>query len=315
VLQLWRHCLLPILLCWAASLALAFGVLILTIVPWLRAPAISHAAVYPVLFVIFGKAAELATVLGLPLGFAVGARRLLWRRPSWVANSQSGWQRALVATCVLGAALCTLGLAGVNAWSLAPGRMARSALNRARERCFDEPTSSARVPVLGATWICGTSHSPRLEGRLPGSNQRVSFSAGNVQVSDDLLSVDLEDFRLGVRSTGQSPEFRLRTPHATVHGVRSTLGRASLGPWRRAMVSALTGLLLGGLATYLILVRRWRERKSSWVLAFLPALASAATLIGVDHSASTVPVAYLGVPLVGLAVLSVIEKLLKSKLA
>ena len=52
---MWRHCFLPVLLCWAASLALAFGVLILTIVPWLRAPAISHAAVYPVLFVIFGS--------------------------------------------------------------------------------------------------------------------------------------------------------------------------------------------------------------------------------------------------------------------
>jgi hypothetical protein len=315
VLQLWRHCLLPVLLCWAASLALAFGVLILTLVPWLRAPAISHAAVYPVLFVIFARAAELATVLGLPVGFAVGARRLLCRRPLWGTNSLFRWQRALMVTCVLGAALCTLGLASVNAWSLAPGRMARSALNRARERCFDETTSSVPIPVLGATWICGTSHSPRLEGRLPGSNQRVSFSAGNVQISDDLLSVDLEDFRLGVRSTAQTPEFRLRTPHATVHGVRSTFRRASLGPWQRAMVSALTGLLLGGLATYLILVRRWCERKSSWLLAFFPALASAATYMGVDHSASNMPAAYLGVPLVGVAVLFVIERLLRNKSA
>lgn len=250
VIRLARNCLVVMLLTWGSALFLAASGLILAIIPWLRAPDVPRAAVYPVLLIVFGKSAEVATLLGIPTGLAVGASihtRTEPRKSDGKAQrSKSRWRLALALICVIGATFGVLTLACINYWSLSPGRMARSALTTARERCLAEPGApGVAIPIIGAMWSCDKPGMPRLEGLLPGSNRLAWFSAGNVEVSDDLLTVDLEDVRIGVRRTGQTPKMQLRTPHASVHGVRAVFRPAHLGPWLRALLGVGTGFAGG----------------------------------------------------------------------
>ena len=303
--QLTRKCVVATALAWACSMVLSFTGLILAILPWLRAPDVPRAAVYPVFIIVFGKSTELATLLGIPIGLALGANKYSKARPVKIDGVTSplakGWRLELASICALGAILGVFTLACVNYWSLTPGRMARSALATARDRCLAEPgVPGVAIPVLGATWTCAKSGLPRLEGPLPGSHHRAWFSAGNVQVSDDLLTVDLEDVRLGMRPSGAIPKVQLRTPHASVHGVRAVFRPAHLGPWLRAMLGVGTGLLLGGLAAYQILIKGWTSRLFAWTLSATSATCACTVLLAVDTRASSALTAYLWVPLVGL---------------
>jgi len=289
---------------WVIALFLAVLGLTLAILPWLRAPEVPGAAVFPVLLVIFGKSAELAALLGIPIGFALGARRFVYVRRAKISGTNiplgTHWRVVLALSCTAGAILGVICAARINYWSLAPGRMARSALTSARERCLADPAAPAEpIPVVGATWICGKSQTPRLEGPLPGSNHRAWFSARNVQVSDDLLTVDLEDVRLGVRPTGHVPKLQLRTLHASVHGARSVFRPAQLGPWSRAILGVGTGFLLGGLAVHQIVVHRWTRRRVAIALSGTSALTACVVLMLVDIRASSTLSIYLWVPLAG----------------
>jgi hypothetical protein len=210
----------------------------------------------------------------------------------------------LTLSCAIGATLGVTGQAYVNHWSLVPGRMARSALASARERCLEDPgTPGAPIPLLGATWICQKSQLPRLVGTLPGSRLRGWFSAGGVRVSDDLLTVDLDDVRLGVRPTGQIPKLQLRTLHASVHGVRAVFRPARLGAWSRAVLTVGTGFLLAGLAAQWIVANRRMRRRTAWALCGPAAVIASVALFLVDISQTHGPYAYLWVPLAGLVAL------------
>ncbi len=305
MLRLWRQCLVPVVISWVGFLLLAFAALALSLEPWLRTPGTSRAVMLPMMLVVFGRAAELATILGVPTGLALGARRWIDRN----ATNHAGAKGTLVMSCALGALVFTVGLAYVNVWSLTPGRVARAALMMARERCLQEPPRSVPISVLNAAWVCRVYASPRLEGTVPGGTQRISFSAENVRISDDLLSVDLEDFRLN--SAGQSPNLHLHSPHATVHGARTALRPASLGPWLRAMLAATTGFLLAAVAVHRLAFRRWFNRRRVWLFALGSAIASALAFVLVDYGASTIVFAYLGVPVAGLAVMLLSERLLR----
>ena len=311
---LW-NCLIAACLAWVIALFVAFLGLTLTILSWLRAPDIPRAAIFPVLLVIFGKSAELATLLGIPIGFALAARRFVQSTRTKMSATQTPlgphWRALLALCCALGAILGIACLACINYWSLAPGRMARSALTSARERCLAEPgVPGDPIPVLGATWICGKSGLPRLEGPLPGSHHRGWFSAGNVHVSDDLLTVDLEDVRLGVRPSGRTPKLQLRTLHASVHGVRAVFRPAQLGPWSRAVLGVGTGFLLGGLGIHQILINRWTRRKVAWALSGTSALSACVALMLVDIKSGGVLASYLWVPLASVVVFALANGLI-----
>ena len=308
MLRLARNCLLAILIACGASLVLAFCGLILAILPWLRAPDVPRAAVYPVLLIVFGKSAEVATLLGIPVGLALAASVHL--RSEAMANgasrrvSNSRWRVTLALTCALGAIVGVFTLACINYWSLSPGRMAQSALTSAKERCLAEPGApGVAIPIIGATWSCEKSRLPRLEGPLPGSNHRAWFSASDVKVSDDLLTVNLDDVRVGMRQSGQFPQMRLRTPHASVHGVRAVFRPAHLGPWLRALLGVGTGFLLGGIAAYHVFSKRWMRPTSAWALSGPSACCACAVLLVIDIRATGALLAYLWVPLSGLLAL------------
>ena len=312
---LW-NCLIAAFFAWVIALFSAFLGLTLTILSWLRAPDVPKAAVFPVLLVIFGKSAELATLLGIPIGFALAARGFVQSTRSKLSATTMTpqgphWRAVLGLSCALGAALGIACLACINYWSLAPGRMARSALTSARERCLADPGAPGDpIPVLGATWICGKSRIPRLEGPLPGSNHRGWFSAGDVQVSDDLLTVNLEDVRLGVRPSGRVPMLQLRTLHASVHGVRAVFRPAQLGPWSRAILGVGTGFLLGGLGIHQIVINRWTRRKVAWALSGTSALSACVALMLVDIKAGGTLSNYLWVPLASVVVFALADRLI-----
>ncbi len=309
MLQLVQRCLVAACIAWLSVLILAaFGV-ILVILPWLRAPDVSRAVIFPIFLVVFGKSAELAFLVGMPIGFALGARRLVRAAEALGSPVEkiagSHWRLVLTVSCAMGAMLGVTGQAYVNYWSLVPGRMARSALASARERCLEDPGApGARIPLLGATWICNKSQLPRLVGTLPGSRLRGSFSAGDVRVSDDLLTVELDDVRLGVRPTGQIPTLQLRTLHASVHGVRAVFRPARLSALPRAVLTVGTGFLLAGLAAQWIIANRWPRRRTAWALSGPAAVIASIALFLVDVSQTQGPYAYLWVPLAGLIALT-----------
>lgn len=300
--RLLRNCLIGASIAWVIALFSALLGLTLMILSWLTAPDVPRAAIYPVLLVIFGKSAELATLLGIPIGFALAARRFVRVTRAKISGKKTTlgphWRALLALSCVLGAVLGIVCLACINYWSLAPGRMARSALTSARERCLADPRApGVPIPVVGATWICGKSRLPRLEGPLPGSNHRAWFSAADVQVSDDLLTVDLDDVRLGVHPSGHVPTLQLRTGHASVHGVRAVFRPAQLGPWSRAILGVGTGFLLGGLAVHQIVINRWTRRRVAWALSGISALSACVALMLADIKAGSTLSIYLWVPL------------------
>ncbi len=314
--KLLRNCLIAACFAWVIALFLAALGLTLAILPWLKAPEVPRAAFFPVLVVILGKSAELATLLGIPVGFALAARRFVHAARTKTFGSRVSlgphWRFVLALTCAFGAILGTIGSACINYWSLAPGRMARSALISARERCLADPGApGVPIPVVGATWTCGKTQTPRLEGTLPGSNHRAWFSAGDVQVSDDLLTVNLEDVRLGVRPSGRIPKLQLHTLHASVHGARSVFRPAQLGSWSRAILGVGTGFLLGGLAVHQIVINQWTRRRVAWALSGTSALVAALVLTIADVKAGKNLSIYLWVPLASVVAFALVNSLIR----
>jgi len=113
---------------------------------------------------------------------------------------------------------------------------------------------------------------------------------------------------LGVKGWGKAPNFQLRTSHVTVHGVRALFRPARLGFWRRALVASVTGFLLGGLAAYRILVRRWKERRWALLLSVGSAAVAATALMIVDFSATGAAWLYLGVPMSGVVTSALVSR-------
>jgi hypothetical protein len=245
----------------AASLAALVRVL-----PWMVAPDVHLNVALRFARGLLAVALETTLLCAPPIGWAIAAA-LLVERGEARALFSIGMRPLEVVRTTLAPALFCAALAAVAAlaWgteAAAPGRLARSLVEESKRTCETarEPRV-AQVPFVGVTWLCFAEAPPRLTGSVP--RGAGTFSAADLEVSDDLRTLRFSDLRLLMGNAGA---VRVHAAAARISGM-SPFGRASnLRPAARAALLSVTGALLALLAAQVVLVRSYTHRALALVI-------------------------------------------------
>ncbi|MGC4066887.1 MAG: hypothetical protein QM784_20070 [Polyangiaceae bacterium] len=213
------------------------------------------------------------------------------------------WTRAFLAALVW--AMLTFAAGGLANVRLAtPGRVANNLVETARDACVTHPqTVYVTIPVLGSRWLCNGNGPPTLVGEISRSFVGASYSASNINVSDDLTYIELVKLRLSSPAAGGRPALKLAVEGAKLRGVWPLARPTRLGDLGRAAFVSVTAVLLGLVAAALSLVvhRDCRRRWLGVVEGLLIAASAWMTLFSLDSAEFRGPLRYSAVPLAGCA--------------
>ncbi len=247
---------LAILLFWGLALLIGGA----RILPWVTAPGVPAAAVWPLLVAAVAPALEAGLMLGLP----IGASWACWRDAGPSAD-RSLLRQVSVALLGLGILAALLGGFGV-AKLAEPGRVVRNLVVTARQVCRDgHRKAEVVVPLLGAHWDCRVDP-PQLMGPLPGAAKHVSFTAANISMNDDLSRVFLDQLDLSTRSEPSRPGIHVRVARARLSGVWPGSRNGILPPSARMVFLASCATCLAWLCAFWVLRERPGMRRLGLVL-------------------------------------------------
>jgi len=206
------------------------------LLPWVLDPTIPWATLLPFAKSLLAVATEAAIVTGWPVGWALVAQGLVERGEALVLATLGERPERTMARLMPQAALFILLLA-MTSFALgrdarAPGRVVDALVKDGRAACeaiHDGTTTTRAVPLVSATWLCGTGPA-RLVGRAPMGG--AVFTAANLHVNDDLRRIDLDDaYLLLAPSEGAGAAATALRVRVHVSGSLSLVGMA---PWARA---------------------------------------------------------------------------------
>jgi hypothetical protein len=283
----------------------AAGAGVVRLLPWLSSPDVPLRVAVPFARALTAVAAETAVLVGVPVGFAMAAAILVDRgelralcalgaRPSRIALGALPTLLACTLCCAAASALIDPGV-GV------PGRLARDLVEQGRQSCAGVTRPrAALVPMTAFTWLCQPGQAPVLVGPVPKSRGRAWLSAHNAVPSDDLRRMDLERLELFVLGNGDRPPLRARASSARFEGL-SPWGRpAGISSVSRALVVALTALILAVSLATTVFELGVRSRIATAVVGLVTAAVSLTLLHRVEAFAAG-PAAYWLVPWAGVA--------------
>jgi hypothetical protein len=304
--SLGRHCLRAAALGCSFVMLLAMAAGLVRLLPWLVAPSVPLSVSGPFARALCAVALETSVLLGIPVGFALGAAVFVERGEAraLLTLGASPWRLvvgALPHALVL-AALALLALRVGDLDAQVPGRVAAALIVEGRRSCQGaREARSAVVPVVGVTWLCFPGRSPRVVGTVPRLGDRVWFSASELRPSPDLTEFAFQDLRIVTRRGQPGPNLRLEASRALVSG---------LPPWGRPakLPGAVRGPMVAGFSVALALLLAWfviaaslPERLAAASTGALSALAALQMLHAVDNARGG-NLAYLWVPAVGVGV-------------
>lgn len=288
----------------ALVLFAALGAGLVRLLPWIMAPQVPLRVALPFAKALAAVAVETAFLVGVPVGFAAGASKLVERGEARALLSLGASPLRLV----LGSgprllALAVVGYLGCVAWgadSTNPGVFAAQLIQQGKRSCARTSVPrSVLVPMVGVSWLCFPGHGPRVTGPLPGVRDGSAwFSASGLEPSSDLRSFQLVDLRLSTHSRGAVPALALHVRHATVSGLALWGHPDKLSVSVRALLVGATGVLLALLVAWLALA----YGIAGWLRATVLGGASAVSALSVLHLIDRSPfsgLAYALVPLVG----------------
>jgi hypothetical protein len=182
-----------------------------------------------------------------------------------------------------------------------PGRLARDLVEQGRQSCAGVTQArTALVPMTSFTWLCYPGRAPVLVGPVPKSRGRAWVSARNAVPSDDLRRMDLEKLELLVLPDGKRPVFRARATKARFEGLTPWGRPAGISTLSRALIVALTVLILALSAATMVFDLGLRSRIAAAVVG-LVAAALSLTLLHRVEAFATGAVPYWLVPWAGVA--------------
>ncbi len=297
--------------CWRASLlaiglvlAAALGAGVVRLLPWLMAPEVPFRVALPFAKALAAVAVETALLVGLPVGFAVGASILVERGEAGALLALGASPRRLVLGS--GFRLVALSFAGYLAcvaWgadSTNPGVFAGKLIEQGRQSCARTPKPrSVLVPMVGVSWLCFPDRAPRVTGALPGVRDGSAwFTAAGLRPSADLGSFHLADLRLSTRRRGTLPALTLHVQRADISGLSAWGHTDKLSVPVRGLLVGLTAAWLALLVAWLALRYGVAGRVQATVLGGASAVSALFVLHLIDRSVLAAT-AYALVPLAG----------------
>jgi hypothetical protein len=292
----------------AVMLVLALAAGLVRLLPWIVSPEVPLRVSLPFALALAAVAVETAFFVGLPIGFALAAAKLVDRgeaRALWALGASPA--RIVVGSVPHALVLAAFALFAALSWrgdANVPGRFALQLIEQARASCAGaERPKTALVPMVAVTWLCFPGRPPRVVGTLPGFGDRAWFSASELRPSDDLRSFELSELRIVTRKTEERAALRLQVDRARISGLEPWGRPAKLASLPRALLLVATSILLGLLAAWLALGRADASRLSALAVSGGAALAALSTLQAIDKG-SLSNAAYALVPAVGLLAMS-----------
>ena len=278
---------------WIALVGSLVGVGASTVrlLPWLVAPDVPGTVSLAFFRSLLLAALEVVLLLAVPIGAALEVAR--WRADGTITALQSlgvGPLRQLsnVAVVALGAsALCLLVSTQSALLAESPGRLSNELLQAAaRSACRDQ--RPARVPLVGATWLCCMGQA-RLAGRIPTDGPaRMAWSAKDAEFSPGLQRVELHDARWTLAKPAVSVEART----VVLTGLLPWVVPSSTSAPLRAAATALTALAAALASTWALL--RWPSPSRARALCVAVSSTLGFLLLGASTLSS---VGWLGLPL------------------
>jgi hypothetical protein len=252
-----RHCSRWALAAIGCVLLIAAAAGLVRLLPWLVAPDLPVQLAGPFATALAAAAVETAFLVGIPLGFALGAASFVERGEARALLTLGASPARIAAACWR--TLASFGLLAVAvgaAWGPEadrPGDFARRLILHGRASC--ESATRARsvlVPVLGVNWLCFPNRPPRVAGHLPARSMQAWFTAADLRPNEDLQRFDIDDLRVIARS-GTISDLKLSVHSATITGLRPWGRTASLSVIERALFIAGTAAAIAWLLTRLML--------------------------------------------------------------
>lgn len=269
------------------------------LLPWLVAPEVPWRLCVPFGRLLLGTAVEVAVLVGMPLGVALGASTFVERGEARaLASLGVSVERLVLPLAAPGLVVVALYVAVAStADPEPPGRLAARLIAAGRMSC-ERGSASQRidVPLVALTWLC-LSERPRLAGRVPGLGDRAWFTASDLAPTAELGSVSLTDLRFAAQIG--SHVLTLRAEDAKVSGLPRWGRPLSLSGAARGLVIG-AGALGAALAAAWVVVRRsLASPLAATALAGIGALSMLFVLRKADARAFS-PFAYALVPICGL---------------
>jgi hypothetical protein len=287
----------------AATLFMGAAAGAIRLLPWLVSPDVPFRLAAPFARALVLGAAEIAMLVGLPLGAAVAAAVFVERGEARALFALGATPARVVRSLVvpgLAVVLAYVVLAAATGTET-PGSLAQHLLSEGRQSCTE--ASGARrvdVPLVSLAWLCFPAK-PRLAGRVPGVGRDTWFTAAGVDLDADLRALRADELELATR-LGDRPVY-VHVGKATVAGLRG---------WGRpkALAGALRAAFIGGISLAVAVAAAFGICRlgsagpvSAGVISGLAATGMAAALSALD--ARSLPAAsYLSVPLLGMALLA-----------
>lgn len=212
----------------AGSSGLVFAIAVIgvaiRVLPWWLDPSIPKEVLTPFIRSLLVLAAEVALMMGIPIGTALAMHRAVERGEARVLLLLGLSPARVLAHVVVVPLAFALVLAGASYSggrdAQAPGKVLSNLIAKGEATCreVDSPRALA-VPLVDATWLCQPAATPRLLLRAPVGGLVVT--ARSLQLAGDLRSGDLDDVHL-------------TPPGAFVHV--GSLRLRGMNPWTRASV-------------------------------------------------------------------------------
>jgi hypothetical protein len=276
------------------------------LLPWLLDPSVTFRLAAPFARGLLALALEAAVLVGWPLGWALGAARVVERGEGRVLATLG--QSPTEAVLRLGPqAAAFAGVLGVVSFlggldASAPGRVVTDLIARGRESCAAAPLPlTYAVPFANVTWLCAPGFAPRLVGRGPGALASTRFTAHAARASGDLREIDLDDASVHLASAGG---IDVRVGSLRLRGLSPFAEASSVPPLARALALVLAGVLVAAGTVRAVLSGALRGRFAAIVAGAAGSLATLGAMRWIDRSGGWGGgwVATLAVPPLALAV-------------
>jgi hypothetical protein len=225
-----------------AALLLFLGVGASRLWPRISGQHLPLSLVWPFARPLLAVALELGFLVSVPIALGWSSSTRAARLPA-----AASWRSSALTTFLLLACLGALSFgasSSLDSGGTSPGELAAELVATARESCVESaPPAEVSVPMVGFSWICEASHSPRLRGHAPIGKQ-AEFEATAIDLGDDLKRISLAHFKLAFNT----PAFPVQ-----VHAEHATL--SGLPPWGRSRrmpfgLRSWLFVLSAGLAAY-----------------------------------------------------------------
>jgi hypothetical protein len=278
---------------------------VIRLLPWLVAPEVPWRLCLPFARLLFGTAVEVALLVGVPLGVALGASTFVERGEARALASLGASAERLVLSLVApGLVAVALYVAIASTGDPEPpGRLTSRLIAAGRASCESlGARERVDVPLVSLTWLCLEGR-PRLAGRVPGLGERAWFTAADVEPSVELGSARLTDLRFAARVG--SRVLTLHAREARLTGLPRWGKSLSISRAARGAVIGSGALSAALVAAWFVVRRALASPLAATAVAGVAALAMVFALRAAD--ARAIPSgAYALVPICGLLSLIVV---------